>query len=57
MLLLKLVLPVWKCAVRGVRELCDTCDTTIFNLHWVCRHCGFTICPSCFQLACSSHDG
>lgn len=51
------VLPVWKCAVRGVRELCDTCDTTIFNLHWVCRHCGFTICPSCFQLACSSHDG
>ncbi|XP_019850041.1 PREDICTED: uncharacterized protein LOC100639981 [Amphimedon queenslandica] len=49
--------PIWKCAVKGVRELCDTCDTTIFNLHWVCQHCGFSICPACFQVACISHNG
>eukprot|EP00731_Ephydatia_muelleri_P021270 Em0013g997a len=43
------VLPVWKRAVKGLRELCDTCDTTLFNLHWVCNNCGFCICPTCYQ--------
>ena len=56
-LFLPLAFPIWKCAVKGVRELCDTCDTTIFNLHWVCQHCGFSICPACFQVACISHNG
>ena len=51
------VLPMWKRAVRGVRELCDTCETTIFNLHWVCQHCGFCICPACYKQAHSSHNG
>lgn len=43
--------------MKGVRELCDMCDTTVFNLHWVCQHCGFSICSACYQQACGSHDG
>ena len=27
---------VWKPAVKGVREMCDTCKTTLFNYHWTC---------------------
>lgn len=41
---------VWKRAVRGVREMCDVCDTTIFNLHWVCPKCGFGVCVDCYKL-------
>ncbi|XP_043914006.1 lysine-specific demethylase 3B-like [Protopterus annectens] len=40
----------WKRAVRGVRELCDVCETTLFNIHWVCRKCGFCVCLDCFRL-------
>ncbi|KAH8027750.1 hypothetical protein HPB51_009417 [Rhipicephalus microplus] len=25
---------LWKRVVQGVRELCDVCDTTLFNTHW-----------------------
>ncbi|XP_078589368.1 putative JmjC domain-containing histone demethylation protein 2C isoform X1 [Branchiostoma floridae x Branchiostoma japonicum] len=41
--------PVWKRAVTGVRELCDQCDTTLFNIHWVCEKCGFVVCLDCFR--------
>ena len=51
------VIPVWKQSVKGVRELCDTCETTLFNFHWVCRNCGFCVCPICHQHACDSNDG
>ena len=51
------VVPVWKRAVSGLREMCDTCDTSLFNFHWVCHSCGFCICSSCYNLACSSEDG
>ena len=27
---------LWKPAVRGVREMCDVCKTTLFNYHWIC---------------------
>ncbi|XP_053560250.1 lysine-specific demethylase 3A isoform X2 [Bombina bombina] len=40
----------WKRAVRGVREMCDVCDTTIFNLHWVCPKCGFGVCVDCYRM-------
>ncbi|KAM9211862.1 lysine-specific demethylase 3A isoform 2-T2 [Dugong dugon] len=40
----------WKRAVRGVREMCDVCDTTIFNLHWVCPRCGFGVCVDCYRM-------
>ncbi|OCT96633.1 hypothetical protein XELAEV_18008842mg [Xenopus laevis] len=40
----------WKRAVRGVREMCDACDTTIFNLHWVCPKCGFGVCVDCYRM-------
>ena len=51
-----LVLPIWKRIVSGVRELCDTCDTSLFNFHWVCRSCGFCICPTCYSMAYNSED-
>jgi len=40
----------WKRAVQGVREMCDVCDVTLFNIHWVCQMCGFAVCFGCFRL-------
>ncbi|XP_029448721.1 lysine-specific demethylase 3A isoform X2 [Rhinatrema bivittatum] len=40
----------WKRAVRGVREMCDVCDTTIFNMHWACPKCGFGVCVDCYRM-------
>ncbi|XP_028390923.1 uncharacterized protein LOC114515808 isoform X2 [Dendronephthya gigantea] len=39
----------WKRAVRGIREMCDACATTIFNVHWVCPKCGFGVCLDCYK--------
>ncbi|CAB1325222.1 unnamed protein product [Coregonus sp. 'balchen'] len=39
----------WKRAVRGIREMCDVCETTLFNIHWVCRKCGFGVCLDCYR--------
>lgn len=39
----------WKKIVHGVREMCDVCATTIFNYHWTCGDCGFTVCPDCYR--------
>ncbi|XP_033632768.1 uncharacterized protein LOC117294465 isoform X1 [Asterias rubens] len=39
----------WKRAVTGVREMCDTCDTTLFNIHWTCPKCGFVVCLDCYK--------
>ena len=41
---------VWKPAVKGVREMCDVCKTTIFNHHWTCGRCGVFICLDCYQV-------
>jgi len=41
----------WKRSVGGVRELCDVCSTTLFNTHWTCFHCGFTVCIDCCSTA------
>ncbi|MBN3291739.1 KDM3B demethylase, partial [Polypterus senegalus] len=47
----------WKRAVRGIREMCDVCETTLFNIHWVCRKCGFGVCLDCYRLRKSRpHD-
>lgn len=40
---------VWKKCVKGVREMCDVCKTTIFNHHWSCGKCGFVVCVDCFR--------
>lgn len=40
----------WKRAVQGVREMCDVCDATLFNVHWVCEKCGFAVCIDCFRM-------
>ncbi|XP_039262785.1 lysine-specific demethylase 3-like [Styela clava] len=39
----------WKRPVISVREMCDVCETTLFNMHWVCRKCGFGICLDCYE--------
>lgn len=41
---------VWKRAVQRVREMCDVCDTTLFNFHWVCDYCGFVVCVDCYRV-------
>lgn len=39
----------WKRVVSGVREMCDVCETTLFNFHWACRKCGFVVCIDCYK--------
>ncbi|CAD6991782.1 unnamed protein product [Ceratitis capitata] len=39
----------WKKVVQGLREICDVCDTTLFNFHWTCEKCGFGVCLDCFK--------
>ena len=40
----------WKRPVRGVREMCDICKTTLFNYHWICPTCGLFVCLDCYQV-------
>ncbi|XP_070212485.1 probable JmjC domain-containing histone demethylation protein 2C isoform X2 [Littorina saxatilis] len=47
----------WKRAVTGVREMCDVCDTTLFNMHWVCHKCGFVVCLDCYKAKIKASDG
>lgn len=37
----------WKKVVNGMREMCDVCETTLFNLHWSCNKCGLAVCLDC----------
>nr|XP_037283889.1 lysine-specific demethylase 3A-like [Rhipicephalus microplus] len=39
----------WKRVVQSVLEMCDVCETTLFNIHWVCRKCGFVVCVDCYK--------
>lgn len=39
----------WKRVVQGVREMCDVCDSTLFNHHWACGKCGFVVCVECYK--------
>lgn len=48
---------VWKRAVTGVREMCDVCDTTLFNMHWVCHRCGFVVCLDCYKAKIKASEG
>lgn len=52
-----IIIPVWRRPVRGIREMCDTCVTSLFNFHWLCPHCGFCICSACHKAALDSGDG
>ena len=38
----------WKRTIQNTRELCDKCCTTIFNGHFCCKKCGFSVCLSCY---------
>ena len=35
--------------MQGVREMCDVCETTLFNIHWACSKCGFVVCIDCYK--------
>lgn len=35
--------------MNGIREMCDVCSTTLFNIHWVCRKCGYVACLDCYR--------
>ena len=37
----------WKRSVLLVREICDVCNTSIFNFHWTCTFCGTCVCLDC----------
>ena len=39
---------VWKRLHQGVREMCDVCSTTVYNLHFTCSRCGVLVCCDCF---------
>ncbi|XP_076363416.1 uncharacterized protein LOC143253421 isoform X2 [Tachypleus tridentatus] len=39
----------WKRVVQNVREMCDVCEATLFNIHWVCHKCGFVVCIECYR--------
>lgn len=40
-------LVAWKRSMLQVREICDVCDTSVFNFHWTCKHCGTCVCLDC----------
>lgn len=46
----------WKRVVQGVREICDVCETTLFNFHWTCGKCGFVVCLDCYKSRTSGGD-
>ena len=39
---------IWRRAHQSVREMCDVCSTTLFNLHFTCPSCSIMVCPDCF---------
>jgi hypothetical protein len=41
---------IWKRPIARTRELCDQCSTSIFNGHFACTYCGFSICFNCYEL-------
>lgn len=45
---------VWKKVVQKVREMCDVCETTLFNFHWACDKCGFVVCIDCYKVRFSA---
>jgi len=47
---------VWKKVVQKVREMCDVCETTLFNFHWACDKCGFVVCIDCYKVNKNTYD-
>lgn len=34
--------------------MCDVCETTMFNSHWVCTKCGYSVCSACYYAKAGS---
>lgn len=43
---------VWKPIVAEYRETCDECSTSLFNYHFICKICGFSVCFECCEERC-----
>lgn len=43
----------WKRVIKGVREMCDECETTLFNFHRTCEICGYAVCINCYNTRCT----
>ena len=40
---------VWKRLQPQVREMCDVCSTSLFNVHWTCPECSSMVCLDCYK--------
>ena len=40
---------IWKRLQPQVREMCDVCSTTVFNVHWTCAECAAMVCIDCYK--------
>ncbi len=40
---------VWKKLATETRDMCDGCNTSIFNGHMACLECGFSVCYECYE--------
>ena len=36
-------------ALLQVREMCDVCSTSLFNVHWTCAECSAMVCIDCYK--------
>ena len=41
---------IWKRLQPQVREMCDVCSTSLFNLHFTCTECGIIVCIDCHDV-------
>lgn len=41
---------IWKPLQEKVREMCDVCSTSLFNVHWTCEECCSIICIDCYKV-------
>ena len=47
---------VWKRLAADTREMCDQCNTSIFNGHMACLDCGFSVCFECYTTRLRLHS-
>ena len=41
----------------SVREMCDVCSTTLFNVHWTCAECSSMVCLDCYKTRRHGYSG
>lgn len=46
----------WKKPCHQIREMCDVCSTTLFNLNCFCAKCGFCVCIDCYKMKAQNNS-